>query len=87
MDENRLKKITQSALDNSYSGLTINEFRVLETSEMNDDCAWTPFSYTLFITLKRGTSLNENNSQTVNAFNITELLESLTGFECCVDFN
>lgn len=87
MDENKLKKIVQSILDNSFNGLTINEFRTLETNKMNDDGAWTPFSYTLFITLKRGTSLNENNSQTVNAFNITELLESLTGFECCVDFN
>ena len=87
MDENKLKKIVQSVLDNSFGGLTINEFRTLETNKMNDNGTWTPFSYTLFITLKRGTSLNETNSQTVNAFNITELLESLTGFECCVDFN
>jgi hypothetical protein len=87
MDENKLKKLVQSALDNSFNGLTINEFRALETNKMNDDGTWTPFSYTLFITLRMGRSLNENNSQTVNTLDVTHLLESLLGFECCVDFS
>lgn len=87
MDENRLKKVVQSALDISFSGLTINEFRALETNMMNDDGTWTPFSYTLFITLKMGRSLNEYNSQTVYILDVTHLLESLLGFECCVDFS
>jgi hypothetical protein len=87
MDENRLKKVVQSALDNSFSGLTINEFRTLETNKMNDDGTWTPFSYTLFIMLRRGTSLNEGYSQTLQTHDVTHFLESLTGFECCVDFS
>ncbi len=87
MDENRLKKVVQSALDVSFNGLTINEFRALETSKMNDDCTWEPFSYTLFIMLRRGTSLNEGYSQSLQILDVVHFLESLTGFECCVDFS
>jgi hypothetical protein len=84
MDENRLKKVVQSALDISFSGLTITEFKALETSQLTDDNKWEPFSYTLFITLKRGGTLNENYIQTLD---IVYFLESLIGFECCVDFS
>jgi len=87
MDENRLKKVVQSALDISFNGLTINEFRALETNKMNDDGTWTPFSYTLFIMLKRDTSLIEGYSQTSQTLDVTHFLESLIGFECCVDFS
>jgi hypothetical protein len=87
VDENRLKKILQSALDFSFNGLKINEFNALETSEMNDDHTWKPYSYTLFITLKRGTSLNEGYSETLQLLDVVNFLESLTGFECCVDFS
>jgi hypothetical protein len=86
VDENKLKKILQSSLDVSFNGLTIKEVRALETSQMNDDWTWKPFSYTLFITLNRGTSLHEGSSHTT-ALDVTILLQSLTGFECCVDFN
>jgi hypothetical protein len=87
MDENRLKKITQSALDNSYSGLTISEFRALETSEMNDDGTWKPYSYTLFITLRRGENLYEGYGKTLSTISVEKFLESLIGYECCVDFS
>ena len=87
MDENKLKKILQSSLDVSFNGLTIKEVRALETSQMNDDWTWKPFSYTLFITLNRGGCLDENNSKTINILDTVKFLESLTGFECCIDFN
>jgi hypothetical protein len=87
MDENRLKNLVQSALDVSFNGLKINEFRALETNKMNDDGTWTPFSYTLFIMLRRGTSLNEGYSQTLQTLDVAHFLESLIGFECCVDFS
>ena len=87
MDENRLKKIAQSALDNSYSGLTISEFRALETSEFNDDMTWKPYSYTLFITLKRGENLYEGCGKTFSTVTVETFLESLIGYECCVDFS
>ena len=87
MDENKLKKILQLSLDVSFNGLTIKEVRALETSQMNDDWTWKPFSYTLFITLNRGGCLDENNSKTINILDTVKFLESLTGFECCVDFN
>jgi hypothetical protein len=87
VDENKLKKILQSSLDVSFNGLTIKEVRALETSQMNDDWTWKPFSYTLFITLNRGGCLDENNSKTINILDTVKFLESLTGFECCIDFN
>lgn len=87
MDENRLKKVAQSALDISFSGLTINEFRALQTSEMNEDYTWKPYSYTLFITLKRGEKLYDGYSKTLNTLDVEKFLESLIGYECCVDFS
>lgn len=84
MDENRLKKVVQSALDISFNGLTITEFKALETSQLTEDFEWEPFSYTLFITLSRGKTLNENYIQSGN---IVNFLESLIGLECCVDFS
>lgn len=86
MDQNRLKKIIQSALEISFSSitLTINEFDMVEINELNDDQIWEPSNYTLFIGLKRGKTLN--NSQTLNTIDIERFLETLIGFDCCVDF-
>lgn len=87
MDQNRLKKVVQSALDISFNGLTINEFRAVETSEMNDDGTWKPYSYTLFITLKQGRNLYEGYSKTLYTLDVEIFVERLIGFECCVDFS
>ena len=84
MDENRLKKIVQSALDVSFKGVMIKEFRALETSQMNDEGTWQPYSHTLFITLSVDTKINENYLQ---LHEIITFLENLLGFECCVDFS
>ncbi len=50
MDESRLKKVVQSALDISYDqSLVISEFRALQTQSYdNDKSEWVPDSYSLF---------------------------------------
>jgi hypothetical protein len=85
MDQNRLKKIIQSVLDNSFSGAKMNELMVLPTNKWDENVTkWVPDSYSLFITLKRGKTLNGNSYNTVD---IENLLQSLIGFDCCVNFS
>jgi len=81
MDENRLKKVVQSALDISYDkSLLIFEFRALQTHMYdNDKCDWVPDSYSLFLSLKRIKDCNDNR-------NVSRFIESVIGFECVVDF-
>jgi hypothetical protein len=85
MDQVRLKKIVQSVLDNSFSGTTMNELMVLPTNKWDENVTkWVPDSYSLFITLKRGKILNGNSYNTID---IENLLQSLIGFDCCVNFS
>jgi hypothetical protein len=80
MDENRLRKICESALDTSYSGVTISEFQALPTQKYDEiSNEWIPDSYSLFIILKK--SPVDQDFRNVEFF-----LESLLGFETCVDF-
>lgn len=80
MDENRLKKIIQTLLDNSYSGITITEFRALPTSKWDEDNSdWIPDSYSLFLGVK-------GNGLYPYTRGMEELVESVIGFETCVDF-
>lgn len=84
MDQVRLKKIVQSVLDNSFSGTTMNELMVLPTNKWDENVTkWVPDSYSLFITLKRGKTLDGHSYDIVD---IENLIHSLIGFECCVDF-
>lgn len=84
MDQDRLKKLCQTALDISYSGVTIEEFRALPTQkydvERND---WIPDSQSLFVILKKPPM---NYDSPTDYRNIEYFLESLLGFETCVDF-
>ena len=82
MDENRLKKVVQSALDISYDkSLLISEFRALQTHRYdNNKCDWVPDSYSLFLVLKRIKDCDDN-------INVSSFIESVIGFECVVDFD
>ena len=85
MDQVRLKKIVQSALDLSFSGVSIVDFNVIPTHKWDENVTkWVPDSYSLFITLKRGKILNGNSYNTID---IENLLQSLIGFDCCVNFS
>jgi hypothetical protein len=81
VDENRLKKVVQSALDISYDkSLLISEFRALQTHMYdNNKCDWVPNSYSLFLSLKRIKDCDDNR-------NVSSFIESVIGFECVVDF-
>jgi hypothetical protein len=81
MDENRLKKVVQSALDISYDkSLLISEFRALQTHMYdNNKCDWVPNSYSLFLVIKKIKDCDDNR-------NVSRFIESVIGFECVVDF-
>lgn len=79
MDENRLKKIIQTLLDNSYSGITITDFVMIPTNKWCEDKSeWVPDSYGLFL----GVKCNEFYPFTRD---IEKFLESMIGFDCCMD--
>jgi len=81
MDEIRLKQICESALDTSYDGIIISEFRALPTHSFDEEVGeWIPHSYSFFIVLKKPTDHITTNREVEN------FLEGLLGFECCVDF-
>lgn len=81
MNQNRMKKLCELALETKK--LTIVEFRMLPTntfdSEKNE---WVPDSYSFFLTLKRKENLDGSPEST----NVVMMLESLFGFEFCVDY-
>ncbi len=82
MDESRLKKVVQSALDISYDqSLVISEFRALQTQSYdNDKSEWVPDSYSLFLVVKKIKDCNDLR-------NVSTFIESVIGFECVVDFS
>ena len=82
MDESRLKKVVQSALDISYDhSLEISEFRALQTHSYNNEKGeWVPDSYSLFLVVKKLKDYDDLR-------NVSTLIESVIGFECVVDFS
>ena len=80
MDENKLKKIIQSALDISFDSLTIVDFNIIPTNKWDENVTkWVPDSYSLFLGVKQPLRLEYPRD-------IEFFVESLLGFECCVDF-
>jgi hypothetical protein len=86
MDENRLKKVVQSALDISYSGVTIREFKMLETNKPDETGKWVHDSYALFMDLNRVSIDDEKYLEKSKERSVENFLESLLGFECSVNF-
>lgn len=92
MDKDRLRKICESALDTSFSGITLTEFRALPTQKYDEVTnKWIPDSYSLFIVLEKPpvcykdfnySSFDDDS----NSRNVENFLESLLGFDVCVDF-
>jgi hypothetical protein len=82
MDKDRLKKLCVSALDISFPSLNVSDFVVIPTFKYdNSQSDWVPDSYSLFVQLKRNGDFLERPSE------VEKFLESLLGFECCVDFS
>ena len=82
MDKDRLKKIVETSLVSHFGDdLSINDMVVLPTQKYDEGTKeWIPDSYSLFLQIQRG-SVTLDLPREVESF-----LESLLGFECCVDF-
>ena len=78
----RIKRIVESSLDTSFGGdISIVDMMVLPTQKYDEGTKeWIPDSYSLFLQIQRG-SVTLDRPREVESF-----LESLLGFECCVDF-
>ena len=78
----RIKRVVKSSLDTSFGGeISIVSLEVIPTQKYDEKTTeWIPDSYSLFIQMRRGTMIL-TRPQEVESF-----LESLLGFECCVDF-
>jgi hypothetical protein len=78
----RIKRIVESSLNTSFGGeITIVSLTVLPTQKYNEEVSkWIPDSYSLFLQIRKGSVILDRPNQ------VESLLESLLGFECCVDF-
>ena len=78
----RIKRLVESSLDTSFGGdISIVDMMVLPTQKYDEGIKeWIPDSYSLFLQIQRG-SVTLDLPREVEFF-----LESLLGFECCVDF-
>ena len=94
MDQNRLKKICEIALESR--GVSITEFRALPTHSFDHEKGeWVPGSYSLFFGVKRKMEPvlekvggDVTYRQLSSEFgDLERFLESLLGFECVVDFD
>lgn len=83
MDKNRIKKICESILNVSYSGVTIGDFEIVPTNKYDVELnKWVPDSHTLFIQIKRPNLTEE----IISPREIERKIEGVFGFECCVGF-
>jgi hypothetical protein len=82
MDKDRLKKIVETSLGSHFGDdLSINDMVVLPTQKFDEKTnEWVPDSYSLFIQIHKGSVILNRPGETES------FLESLLGFECCVDF-
>ena len=78
----RIKRLVESSLETSFGGdISIVDMMVLPTQKYDEGKKeWIPDSYSLFLQIQRG-SVTLDLPREVESF-----LESLLGFECCVDF-
>jgi len=78
----RIKRLVESSLDTSFGGeISIDSLTVLPTQKYDEEASkWVPDSYSLFIQIRKGSVILDRPNQ------VESLLESLLGFECCVDF-
>jgi hypothetical protein len=82
MDKDRLRKIVETSLVSHFGDdLSINDMVVLPTQKYDEGTKeWIPDSYSLFLQIQKGSVILNRPGETES------FLESLLGFECCVDF-
>ena len=92
MDQsNRIKELVRDSLDTSFGGgILIKEMVVLPTQKFNEEInEWVPDSYTIFLSVKDNRPDQPDFYHYVSddpRYRLSNFLESLLGFECCVDF-
>ena len=82
MDKDRLRKIVETSLVSHFGDdLSINDMVVLPTQKYDEGTKeWIPDSYSLFLQIQKGSVILDRPGE------VESFLESLLGFECCVDF-
>ena len=89
----RIKRIVESSLNTSFGWeIHIFSMTVLPTQKYDEGTReWIPDSHSIFLNLKDKRNL-ENNPDYYHfvsdhpSYKVSNLLESLLGLECCVDF-
>jgi hypothetical protein len=78
----RIKRLVESSLDTSFGGeISIVDMVILPTQKYDEETSkWIPDSHSLFLQIRKGSVILDRPNQ------VEFLLESLLGFECCVDF-
>jgi hypothetical protein len=78
----RIKRVVETSLKSSFGDvISISDMVVLPTQKFDKTTNdWVPDSFSLFVQIKKG-SVILNRPGEMESF-----LESLLGFECCVDF-
>lgn len=76
----KIEKIVKTYLNEYYSGLKLEHLKILPKKSYNDITnKWEPDSCSVFMSIKREKDLSDYK-------NIEYILESMFGFEFCVDF-
>jgi hypothetical protein len=78
----RIKRLVESSLNSSFGGeISISDMVVLPTQKYDEETSnWIPDSYSLFLQIQKGSVILGQPGE------VESFLESLLGFECCVDF-
>jgi hypothetical protein len=89
----RIKRLVESSLDTSFGGdIHIVSLTILPTQKYDEETKeWVPDSHSIFLNLKdkRNNGNNPDYYHFVSdhpSYKVSTLLESLLGFECCVEF-
>jgi hypothetical protein len=89
----RIKRLVESSLDTSFGGeISIVNIQIIPTQKYDEETKeWVPDSHSIFLNLKdkRNSGNNPDYYHFVSdhpSYKVSNLLESLLGFECCVDF-
>ena len=78
----RIKRVVEISLNSSFGGsISISDMVILPTQKFDETTNdWVPDSFSLFLQIQKGSIILDRPRQ------IESFLESLLGFECCVDF-
>jgi hypothetical protein len=81
MNKNKLKKLCEMALETSYPSLKILDFEMVPTFKYDESQnEWIDDSFSIFIQVKMDNETLDQPKQ------VEGFLESLLGFDCCLDF-